>query len=512
MKLVVQSRLRSILVRLPGVRSRIWLALILTLAIALRFFRIGANSLWFDETFSWLVARHSAWAILTRRLEPILPPLYYFLLHFWIWPGESEAILRSFSAICGIITIPVMYALGRELFGPATGLAAALLAAVLPFHIYFAQEARLYGLVILISALSLWAFARSWKGTGYRAWISFGLLAGLSLYAHYFVVFSLVVLHGFAFLTTSRGRHGLRGLLLSDLVMIAVAGPHLPSAWAQTQQVTTDFWLTLPSPLQPIKTLDFLLFSHTTPLQLIPVALFLTLSIFILVTWAVFRAPGEVRRWLLLLLALVLTPIFLVLLLSWTIGPIYLDRSFSLVTPAYILLLGWGLAHPPRSSPLPLLYGGLAIVAAISLGNHYLKPDPAKPPFREVGKVLRSNWQDNDVLLNLHDSSYLPLRYYAPELESYLLNNDPDGWLPSHTWKWAGQRVSSLDEIVDGKSRLWIVVMTGRIDDQQEEVLAQAASRYERNGEWTWSSVDSVQLWLCRLGDMDRGQGISRLR
>jgi mannosyltransferase len=503
MKLVVQSRLRSILVRLPGVRSRVWLALILTLTIALRLFRISANSLWFDETFSWLVARHSAWIILTQRLEPFLPPLYHFLLHFWIWLGESEAILRSFSAICGIITIPVMYALGRELFGPATGLASALLTAVLPFHIYYAQEARPYGLVILLSALTLWAFARSWKGTGYRAWIGFGLLAGLSLYAHYFVAFSLAVLHGFAFLTTSRGRNNLRGLFLSDLVMIVVAGPHLPSAWAQTQQVTADFWLSLPSPLQPIKTLDFLLFSHTTPLQLIPVALFLTLSIFILVTWAVFRSPGEARRWLLLLLALVLTPIFLVLLLSWTIGPIYLDRSFSLVMPAYILLLGWGLAHPPRSSPLPLLYGGLAIVAAISLGNHYLKPDPAKPPFREVGKVLRSNWQDNDVLLNLHDSSYLPLRYYAPALESYLLNNDPDSWLPSHTWKWAGQRVSSLDEIVDGKSRLWIVVMPGRIDDKQEEVLAQAELRYERNGEWTWSSMDSVQLRLYNLNDVD---------
>jgi hypothetical protein len=257
--------------------------------------------------------------------------------------------LRSFSVICGIITIPVMYALGRELFGSATGVAAALLTAVLPFHIYYAQEVRPYGLVILLSALTLWTFARSWKGTGYRTWIGFGLLAGLSLYTH---------------------------------------------------------------------------------------------------------APGGARRWLLVLLALVLPLIFLVLSLSWTIGAIYLDRSFSSVTPAYVLLLGWGLTHPPRSSPLPLFYGGLAIVVAISLGNHYLQPDPAKPPFREVGKVLRSNWQENDVLLNLHDSSYLPLRYCAPELESYLLNNDPDGWLPPYTWEWAGQQVSSLDEIVDGKSRL----------------------------------------------------------
>jgi hypothetical protein len=123
--------------------------------------------------------------------------------------------------------------------------------------------------------------------------------------------------------------------------------------------------------------------------------------------------------------------------------------------------------------------------AAISLSNHYLKPDPAKPPFREVSAVLGNNWQENDVLLNLHDSSYLPLRYYAPELESYLLNNDSDGWLPPYTWEWAGQRISSLDEVVTGKSRLWLVIMPGRISERQTEVLAQVESKYERKGEWT---------------------------
>jgi len=487
--LAVNSSLR----RLPPVESRLWLALVLALAALLRLLGIGDNSLWFDEAFSWLVARQPAWAIITRRLEPILPPLYHFLLHFWIRLGESEAALRSFSALCGLLTVPAVYALGRERFTPATGLAAALLTAVLPFQVYFAQEARLYALVVLLSTLMLWAFARSWGSTHCRPWIVLGLLAALNLYAHYFAVFTLAVFNLFA-LPHRRRR---RPMLLADLVALALVGPHLPSAWEQARQVTSNFWLVAPSPLEPFKTLDYLLFGHTTPLPLVPLALFLTLSISVLVAWAVIRSRGATRRWLLLLVGLVLVPVSAALLLSWLVGPVYLDRSFSLVTPAYVLLLGWGLAHPPRRSPLRLLYIGLAVVAAVSLGNHYLNPDPAKPPFRDVGAFLQENWREGDVLFHLHDSSYLPLLYYAPQAESYLLDNDPASWLPPYTWEWAGRRVSSLDEVVADKSRLWLVTMPARTDGRRAELLDRL--HYEADGRWAWPAADAVELDLYSL-------------
>jgi uncharacterized membrane protein len=490
-KTSLRSRLRVWLTEPLRIRNPRWLVPILALAALLRFFRIGYSSLWFDEAFSWLVARQPAWAILTQRLVPILPPFYHFLLHFWIRLGECEAVLRSLSAFCSLLTIPVIYTLGRDIFDSATGLASAFLMTILPFQIYFAQEARPYGLIIFLSALLLWHFQKSWDGGAYWLWCSLGGLAALNLYAHHFAAFLLLVFH-LRLLLEPRGAHRWRGLLLADLVALALVGPHLPSAWAQTRQVTANFWLPTPSPLTPFKTLDYLLFGHTTPMWLVPFALFVTLAIVALVILAVIQARRGVRRRGVFLLALVFVPLTIPLVLSWLIGPVYLSRSLSLVTPAYVLLLGWGLAHPPRRSPLRLLYVGLAIVIVVSLGNHYLTSDPAKPPFHEIGAVVDKHWQDGDVMFHLHDSSYLPLRYYAPGAESYLLNNDPKAWLPPYTWAWAGRRTSSLDKVIEGRDRLWVVVTQRRLDERQSQMLDRIAARYAEVRTWSWGSLTLV--------------------
>ncbi len=496
----MSPRVKTVTTLLPHTGSPIWLLIPLLVGIALRHHRIGANSLWFDESFSWLVARQPAWDILTQQLAPIMPPLYHFIHHFWLRLfGEGETALRSLSLASSVASIPMIYLVGRVTFAPAVGLAAAVLMASLPFHIYFAQDAYIYSMVVLLATCLLLAFVWAWRSADLRRWVGFGLLAAVNLYTHYFVVFVLLVLHIFVLLTSGRDRTRWRGLLVADSVALVLVAPQLPSAWAQLRQVSSHFWLAVPSPLEPVRTLDYLLFGHTTPSWLVPAALFVTLALFVLVAWTGLRVPTPARRWLALLLALVLAPMVLALALSWLVTPLYLDRSFSLVTPAYVVLLAWGMVNVSWRSPVRWLFIGLAIVGVVSLDNHYTRPDPAKPPFREVGATIRENWRVQDVLLNLHDSSYLPLRYYTPHVESYLLNNDPDTWLPGRTWEWAGQRVTSVDEVTAGKSRLWLVVMPGRLTDRQRSVLADIEARYAPVRSWRWPTFDAVEICLYEL-------------
>ena len=133
---------------------------ITALGAALRFHHIGSEALWLDEAFSiWMaqqpLAQMLQWAV---RIDQH-PPLYYALLHAWLGLGDGAGTVRALSALCGTLNIPIIFLLGRRLAGLRAGLLAALLLAVSPFHVHFAQEARMYALLALSASLAIGALA-----------------------------------------------------------------------------------------------------------------------------------------------------------------------------------------------------------------------------------------------------------------------------------------------------------------------------------------------------------------
>ncbi|WP_297640092.1 glycosyltransferase family 39 protein [Caldilinea sp.] len=133
-----------------------WLLLfIIALGFALRVHRLDEKGLWLDEAFSVWMAQHTLpelidWLV---RIDQH-PPLYYMSLHWWLWFGESAAHVRMLSALFGALALPVIFLIGRRLSGSAVGLAAAFILAISPFHVRFAQEARMYALLMLNASLA----------------------------------------------------------------------------------------------------------------------------------------------------------------------------------------------------------------------------------------------------------------------------------------------------------------------------------------------------------------------
>jgi uncharacterized membrane protein len=129
--------------------------------LALRLYRIDAQSLWNDEGTSVAVAQRDLVTIARDAARDIHPPLYYWLLSAWVrLAGTSEAAVRTLSAFLGVALVMLTYALGRNLVGSGLGMAAAFLAAINPFQVYYAQEARMYMLLAVWSALAVYAALR----------------------------------------------------------------------------------------------------------------------------------------------------------------------------------------------------------------------------------------------------------------------------------------------------------------------------------------------------------------
>lgn len=177
--------------------AREWWPLIAmtVLAAVLRLATLGRQSLWYDEAFTPVHVLHPS---LVATLEGVVhsentPPLWYVLE----WGltrafGTGAVALRLLSALAGIATVPVAWAIGRELAGRRAAIATSTLVATAPLFVWYSQEARAYALFVLAASLALLCFLRALRDPTPRRLALFGLTAALALLTHYFAVFLLV--------------------------------------------------------------------------------------------------------------------------------------------------------------------------------------------------------------------------------------------------------------------------------------------------------------------------------
>ncbi len=171
------------------------LAALIVFAAALRLATLTEQSFWYDEAFTPVHVFHSG---LSATLHSVVhsentPPLWYLLA--WVDVrlfGDGALALRLPSALAGIATVPVVWAIGSELAGRRTALIAAALVAVNPLFVWYSQEARAYGLFVLFSALALLCFVRLLHDPTRNRALAFALSGALALLTHYFAVFLLL--------------------------------------------------------------------------------------------------------------------------------------------------------------------------------------------------------------------------------------------------------------------------------------------------------------------------------
>jgi hypothetical protein len=176
--------------------ARWWpLAVLTLLAAALRLSTLDLQSFWYDEAFTPVHVLHpSLWATLRSVLHSEnTPPLWYVLA----WAdarvlGTGEVALRLPSALAGIATVPVAWAIGHELAGRRAAIVCAALVAVNPLFVWYSQEARAYGLFVLIGALAMLCFLRAEREPTRRRMAAFALTGSLALLTHYFALFLLI--------------------------------------------------------------------------------------------------------------------------------------------------------------------------------------------------------------------------------------------------------------------------------------------------------------------------------
>ena len=170
----------------------IWIASLLILFglfMALRSDGLFEHCLWFDEIYS----SHAASMHLSEMFpfiakDLVHPPLFYFLLNLWVSVfGSSIESLRLFPFSISIIALIPAYLLLRQLKVGSTAVIGGLLFVVANgILIKYAQEVRMYALVVALSFASTFFFHRFFRmGKGI---IALTVINGLLLMTHYYGV------------------------------------------------------------------------------------------------------------------------------------------------------------------------------------------------------------------------------------------------------------------------------------------------------------------------------------
>lgn len=173
------------------------LALVTGLGLLARLYRLPSQSVWHDEFLALChfnapdLSRHLALMDLYMPLN-MKSPLYY-VLQYWFARHVSDSLLalRLMAVAFGVLCIPMLFLLVRRICGGRPALFAALLLAVSPQHVWYAQEVRSYALSCLLAMGSSYCFWRAVEGGGRRWWAASLLVNALLPWAH--LMFSLAV-------------------------------------------------------------------------------------------------------------------------------------------------------------------------------------------------------------------------------------------------------------------------------------------------------------------------------
>lgn len=185
-------------------KKTFWLMLfIISLGTWLRLIFINKpDGLWNDEYVSWMIASIPLGKNFVHEIfAQCHMPFYYLYLKFFIhFFGNSDLMLRLTSVLPGVLSIPVMYFVGKEFkeeSGEQLGILCASVTALSSFLIYFSQEVRFYALLFLFSGLTLLFTLKLLKKQNWFNVLFFIIFNFLIIFTHtigfIFVFFNLIL-------------------------------------------------------------------------------------------------------------------------------------------------------------------------------------------------------------------------------------------------------------------------------------------------------------------------------
>lgn len=454
-----------------------WLpiSLLMVFSAILFFYQLDGEGLWLDELTSVEDASLAPWVAFK---ENQLRPLYYFLLMGWMRLGSGDAWLRSLSVIFALISVFLVYRLGRRLSGEATGLLAALMLAVSPSFLNHTQEIRMYVLSLCLGVAGSLCLAdillteRSNRPRQrlFAGWALFRLLAIYTVPLNVTLLLPDVLL---IFLRFRQDRKTLldaaKWLLLLGVLWIPALQSVIAEASPSSTYASHHASAQPPNAAVLIRPLKFLTVWPFAVQENAIAALFYKLFTPLLVALA---AAGLIRKHksptLFWALAWLILPVLPIVVFSYLSVPIWVNRYLLFVSPYLFILLAAGFVRLWQQWRIAALVMAMLYLIAVSGGvvHHYTSQE--RPDYKFNIATIEQYEQPGDAVVWGYYYTK-PLRYYYDGQSAVYPLSIRDVETPEDVETW-------MEALPVERDRLWLAAEGSELIEPIEKAIQEVYS------------------------------------
>lgn len=404
--------------------------IILAMATLLRLYKLDASSLWLDEIGQVAVASQPAAHLLPGiASHQGAAPLDYLATRVVLFFSQSDFALRLPAVLWGILSVFLIYRLGKDLTNERVGLLAAFLLAISPFHVRYSRELRFYSLFVFLAVLTTYLLWKAVCNQTLKSWAFYTLIATLGLYSHYYTAI-LFAIHGLAVLLVAIEGIGPEAVLKGLLPWLAAAGSSLLLFLPWIIYDLTSYGVTSKAFNIPIPTLTqvlqqvFLMPTHAVsfPRDLLSVVLF---GGFFGIGIGVALKSGK-KMMIALGTTIIVGPLSIITI-DLATAYFFHPRQLLFILPFIILLVAYGISSTSgilrtRLLQRILLVGILipvTLTSGLSFKEYY---EWEKEPWKTVAHSILINSCPQDVVVVPRVAEYL--LFYAPDLKLQTIRAD----------------------------------------------------------------------------------------
>ena len=439
---------------------------IAVIVIGIIFVSLGAfhSNLWFDESYSVGLARHTFGEIWSIGGHDVHPILYYWMLRIvYLMTGGTIMAYRIFSVIPIAIMIILGYTHIRKDFGEKTGFIFSFLSAFLPEMAQYAIEIRMYSWAILaVTILALYAY-RLTKEDNTKNWIIFGLSSLASIYLHYYGLMAAGLINVFLliYLIVKSRKKGIIFIISFGILQGLAYLPWLVNFATQLSNVSSGYWIGFSFPKTPMELLSSQLAGYVKTSDytglLVPTVLALELYAYMIYkTYKYAKAKEDLNsfKWsVIVYFAVILAAIIITALMKTSI--LYYRYLF-VITGLYIFAVSFILGKEENKIEIVAILSVIAILGVYN--NIVMMKDNYDYSNQEPIKYLNENVKEGDTIVYADFGGGSVVAVQFADNQVYFYN--ADNWGVEEAYKAFGPNyeVKVTKDFIDNCSnRVWFV-------------------------------------------------------